>query len=655
MISSFKSKILIIVCILFLMLITTIISAYYNIQVQKNTLKSLSQNAFTRVQILSLYVDYVELRGMFNMKSETEQIHKKKFKILENRLNNNLQNLSSMINKDREFQNLHPYLNDMLTQISQVKGSNMQTLSPELAKKLDDLISELINKSSREYYSLLLQVYNKNNSILKHQLAGTVLIYLVLILLILVQLYSLLVPINKLLKVVKNVKANNLTARFKHKSSNELTYLGNSVNEMLDIIEADRNEIQKHGLELEEKIKERTIDLEKAKALAEHANTAKSMFIANISHELRTPLNGVIGASQLLTRMPMNEAQKDLVNIVKQSSESLMRIINDIIDFSRIESGKMVFEQQLFSLKNLLSSIQDQFSVLSYQKNIKLEYLLDEHVPSQMVGDEQRLKQVLNNLIGNAFKFTDEGQVIVNVEVVNQIENKVLIHFSISDTGIGIPKEKISSIFDSFVQVENTMVKQHGGIGLGTSIAKKIVEMMEGEIWVVSPNPDKKTDVGGPGSIFHFNCYLNVMPNMEVNLEKKFYDIRRNLNIIKKDLSILVVEDNLINQRITKNMLETLQLNPSFAIDGEVALIKITQGKWDIIFMDVQLPKLSGLEVTREVRKMGIKTPIIAITASAMIGDEETCLASGMDDYMSKPIALNGLVDILNKFFGTNT
>ena len=505
------------------------------------------------------------------------------------------------------------------------------------------------------------------------------------------------------------------------------------------------------------------------------ANKAKSEFLANMSHEIRTPMNGIIGATELLTKTRLSKEQSNVVKIIARSCDNLLGIINDILDFSKIEAGKMKIESYPFNIRSTIDYILDQMSIKTNEKGIELMGSVEETIPNVLIGDEGRLIQILVNLMGNAVKFTNEGEVVLKVEVEKQIGSNITLHFMVEDSGIGIPKDKLEKIFESFTQADGSTTRKFGGTGLGTSISKMLTELMGGKIWVESPNPNFAWSEESPGSVFHFtlpfvieknqaayelktekfsNIKTLIVDNHKTNLlllkktlnnwdipsetisdEKSALDILKkrssNFNLViidsqvfanidssfisdikkirkkiktilfaadnkwKDEISLegvdyvlhkpiqhielfkaieklfsetdgekeeiklsdlvkgkkaLLVEDNLINQKIAEKMFSSIGLETEIAENGEEAIEKIKKDNFDLIFMDVQMPVLNGLDATIKLREMGINTPIIAMTANALKGDREVCLDAGMNDYIGKPVKMNDLEDILMRW-----
>ena len=518
-------------------------------------------------------------------------------------------------------------------------------------------------------------------------------------------------------------------------------------------------------------------ELNQALKIAEEAGKSKSEFLANMSHEIRTPMNGIIGAADILKGMELGKDEYKMVEIIHKSGNSLLTIINDILDFSKIEAGKMEIEYTPFSLLKSIEGVIEMLKHNAIKKDLELIFYLDSDIKNNVFGDETRINQVLINLMGNAIKFTEKGQVFLKVDLTNETEKYYSLKFSIEDTGIGIPKEKQSKIFESFTQANGSTTRRFGGTGLGTTISKMLVNLMGGEVGVISPNPNSNY---GQGSIFYFtlklkkdkltpktivvnneikgkkaliiddnetNCFvLNKMLNnwdiktVETYSGKQALDIlQRNndfdiifidynmpehdgfevINMIRNklksdskkimissnstditkteakkygfdlllykplkqselynailklysndivvdekieekreynfsDIKILVAEDNPINQKIALSVFKQVGLEAEIAVNGQIALDILKEKKFDIVFMDVQMPVVDGIKATNVMRANGDETIVVAMTANAMKGDREMCINAGMNEYISKPFKKEDVYKLLEKYF----
>lgn len=393
--------------------------------------------------------------------------------------------------------------------------------------------------------------------------------------------------------------------------------------------------------------------LMKAKQQVEEALKIKDQFLANMSHEIRTPMNAVLGFTNLLLKSELTADQKQYINAIKVSGENLIIIINDILDFSKIESGKVTFEKIKFKLKQVLSSLVELMLPKSIEKNIKLSSAVDEKVPDYLIGDPTRLTQILINLAGNAIKFTSKGSVKISVSLIEEKEETVIIEFSIQDTGIGIPENQRSSIFESFTQASNDTTRKYGGTGLGLTITKQLIELQGGAITV-------KSEVN-KGSEFSFRLEFekSSLTDPQTN------DVQDNGTEIKENiegLNVLLVEDNSLNQILAKKVLTDWKWNVEVADNGLIAVEKAGKNDYDVILMDIQMPEMDGYDATRYIREKISSpkntVPIIAMTAHALSGEAQKCFSAGMNDYISKPFDPNKLyskiVSVLSKSKQTN-
>jgi len=378
-----------------------------------------------------------------------------------------------------------------------------------------------------------------------------------------------------------------------------------------------------------------------AKQKAEAANIAKSHFLANMSHEIRNPLNGITGFLQVLMQMQAQPEQKEIYNLMYSSGKNLMKIINDVLDFSKIEAGKMELIISDFNPKLLISDLVKQYSYQNRKPELEIRSNISSSLPDVVRGDQLRLKQILINLVQNAIKFTDSGIIEVGAELYTISETDARVLLKVADTGIGIDPEKQKDIFDNFTQAESKIGLKYGGSGLGLAIVKKLVEMMQGFIWVESEP--------GKGSCFYFILPFALHKGSSTNMELE--TIPESIFVKMLDAHILLVEDDPINQMLIKRQLELWGLTVDIAQQGEEALRMHAEKKYQLILMDIHLPVMDGLTATGIIREreQGHQTPIIAVTAAALLGDRERILACGLDDYIAKPIDMNELYNILAK------
>jgi signal transduction histidine kinase len=395
-------------------------------------------------------------------------------------------------------------------------------------------------------------------------------------------------------------------------------------------------------------------ELLRAKDAAESASRAKSEFLANMSHEIRTPMNGVLGMLSLALDLEIAEPGREYVETALSAASSLLAIIDDVLDLSKIEAGKVTLENVPFDLVKLLDGLIDVLRPRANEKGLDLHREMGPETPRRLVGDPVRLRQILLNLAGNAVKFTDVGSVAIRVSAESAARERIALRIAVTDTGIGIPEHARESIFEHFTQADTSTTRRYGGTGLGLAISRELIDLMDGRIGVESEL--------GVGSTFWIALELAVaapdgssevaaVENGSRSRRSKGTKPRKDTSAAPTDpLRVLVAEDNAVNQKVVMRLLEKLNCVVELAVNGREAVEMAARGGYDVVFMDCQMPVMDGYQATGELRALapdGERAPIVAMTAHAMAGDRERCLAAGMDDYIAKPLTEQALRDVL--------
>lgn len=465
-------------------------------------------------------------------------------------------------------------------------------------------------------------------------------------------------PIIKLAELMNQTQQQrNYKIRAPYNGKDEIGNLSMAFNNMLQKIDEHEKILSEANSQLEQKVKQRTLELEQkneklfaANALAEQSKIAKEQFLATMSHEIRTPLNAIIGFQQLLQDTSLTTEQKEYLESIDFASQNLLVIINDILDLSKIEAGKLEINKEILNIKNAIQSVADLVEFNAKEKGLQISFDHDVKIPENVIGDKARFNQILLNLIGNAIKFTERGSVTITSKLISYKEEIVLCQFTVSDTGIGIPPEKQDLIFERFTQASSDTTRKYGGTGLGLAIVQQLLKLQGGNITLESEE--------GKGSRFTFYIPFGNTDNQTAHASPTTKDDLREYKM-PQQLHVLLAEDTPLNQTLVKKIFQKWNYKLDVANNGKEAILLLEKNGYDLILMDIQMPEMDGYTAAKNIRKMNDERkkniPIIALTAHATNDEAEKCLSQGMNAYMVKPFDPNELLNTMIKLTSGTT
>lgn len=454
-------------------------------------------------------------------------------------------------------------------------------------------------------------------------------------------------PLNKLTDAASAITGGDYSASVDVKRNDELGKLAIAFNTMAA-------QVRSAQYDLEEKVQERTVELEKVKEAAERANQSKTRFLSSMSHEIRTPLNGILGFTEILANKSLSrEEHQEYLSHIKTAGELLSKLIGDILDLNKIEEGKLSLENESFHFKEFIESSLYPYKFQINENGIDFVMDINSEIPDYIISDRHRIHQLLVNLIGNSIKFTKEGQIGIKIFGEKKDKDHFILKMSVYDTGIGIPSDQFDKIFENFTQASETIGRNYGGSGLGLAIVKQLVSAMNGRINVISPFPHKHPK-GNAGSCFEIE--LPVKIDVARRTLYPAEDMKAAGKLKAKNVSVLVVDDNIMNQKLASFLLEKLGCAVKVAGDGQEALELTKKNRFNVILMDVHMPVMDGYEASQIMRrKLGLDTPIIGVTANVFKDDIEKCIRAGMNDHLGKPYIESQLAAKINKWVMAET